>query len=72
MRVEIWDIVDGKHQRVDELAAEPECGRDFCDKCGDCLYCYSEDCNSHDYCGLARWVLYVGDDVDLIAELRQR
>lgn len=28
-----------------ELEAEPECGEDFCDTCGDCLYCYGdEDC----------------------------
>lgn len=27
--------------RVEE--AEPECGKDFCDKCGDCLYCYDYD-----------------------------
>jgi len=24
--------------RVEE--AEPECGVDFCDRCGDCLHCY--------------------------------
>jgi hypothetical protein len=23
--------------------AEPKCGEDFCDTCGDCLYCFSED-----------------------------
>lgn len=22
---------------------EPECGKDFCDSCGDCLHCYWED-----------------------------
>ena len=22
---------------------EPRCGVDFCDTCGDCLYCYGED-----------------------------
>lgn len=27
--------------------AEPECGKDFCDQCGDCLYCYGCDpCHS--------------------------
>ena len=23
--------------------AEPECGKDFCDNCGDCLYCYGDE-----------------------------
>lgn len=25
----------------------PECGRDFCQCCGDCLACYGEDCSEH-------------------------
>jgi hypothetical protein len=37
----------------------PVCGEDFCDTCGDCLYCYSEDCNRNDYCGCALWVIYI-------------
>lgn len=24
--------------------AEPECGVDFCDRCGDCLHCYQDGC----------------------------
>lgn len=37
------------------VLAEPICGVDFCDTCGDCLYCYgneqySEDQDEH------RWV----------------
>lgn len=40
---------------------QPVCGEDFCDRCGDCLYCYSEgpclDGKSH------RWVVYE-DDLD--------
>jgi hypothetical protein len=28
-----------------EEEAEPVCGEDFCDRCGDCLHCYGgEDC----------------------------
>jgi hypothetical protein len=23
--------------------AEPECGEDFCDQCGDCLHCFGGD-----------------------------
>ena len=26
-----------------EEEAEPVCGTDFCDKCGDCLHCYGGD-----------------------------
>ena len=28
---------------LDVVEAEPECGKDFCDTCGDCLACYGED-----------------------------
>lgn len=29
----------------DEKRHEPECGEDFCDRCGDCLHCYGgENC----------------------------
>lgn len=37
------------------MLAEPSCGEDFCDDCGDCLYCYYEDsCPG----GYHRWVVY--------------
>ena len=26
-----------------EEDATPQCGKDFCDDCGDCLACYGED-----------------------------
>jgi hypothetical protein len=32
--------------------AEPECGKDFCDNCGDCLACDSN------YCQDCSWVVY--------------
>lgn len=42
--------------RVEE--AEPECGEDFCDSCGDCLHCYSgDDCYGNKY-GEHLWVRY--------------
>lgn len=25
------------------MPREPECGKDFCQRCGDCLYCYGSD-----------------------------
>lgn len=32
----------GKHF-IREVDAEPVCGKDFCDACGDCLSCYDGD-----------------------------
>jgi len=60
---------DGK-KRVEYIEAEPVCGRDFCDNCGDCIYCYGDDCNTNDYCGGWSWILYEGSDDELIAELK--
>ena len=43
--------------RVEE--AEPECGEDFCDRCGDCLHCYGGDpCYGIDAEGEHYWVVY--------------
>lgn len=36
MRAHIFNEAD-KLIRVEDR--EPECGRDFCDRCGDCLHC---------------------------------
>ena len=36
--------------------AEPVCGEDFCDTCGDCLACYGDDlCTEDDF---HFWVRY--------------
>jgi hypothetical protein len=41
-----------------KVDAEPECGEDFCDSCGDCLHCYSGDpCHRNDS-GKHFWVEY--------------
>lgn len=41
-----------------EEEAEPVCGEDFCDSCGDCLACYWEDsCRGGEHF----WVVY-GED----------
>lgn len=42
------------------IDATPICGEDFCDDCGDCLWCYTGD-----YCpgGWHIWVVY-GDEED--------
>lgn len=31
--------------RIEE--AEPVCGEDFCERCGDCLSCYRDGCYSN-------------------------
>lgn len=38
---------------------EPICGRDFCDGCGDCLYCYGV---YEGYCAPCRKVIYYDDE----------
>ena len=38
--------------------AEPECGVDFCDSCGDCLECYGGDWCGHNREEGHRWVVY--------------
>jgi hypothetical protein len=54
MRREIWHETEDKLLRVDD--AEPECGEDFCDTCGDCLHCYPWQCRDGD--GAHRWISY--------------
>lgn len=42
-----------------EERGEPECGRDACDTCGDCLVCYaSDECRDE---GAHRWVIYLDE-----------
>jgi hypothetical protein len=36
------DCGSSKHKSCDRFRP-PVCGEDFCDACGDCLYCYAED-----------------------------
>lgn len=37
----------------------PECGEDFCDQCGDCLYCHGGDACSENDWGNHRWIVYL-------------
>lgn len=40
------------------VMADPQCGQDFCDDCGDCLSCYLDDpCYSNDG-DEHNWVVY--------------
>lgn len=32
-----------EYDLVEAVEAEPQCGEDFCDTCGDCLDCYGDD-----------------------------
>jgi len=41
MKCALADAATGKRIRDEDV--EPECGRDFCDACGDCLVCYGGD-----------------------------
>jgi len=40
--------------------AQPVCGEDFCDDCGDCLACYAEDICPYDR--LHVWRVYEDED----------
>lgn len=47
--------------------AEPRCGADFCDTCGDCLDCYSDDpCGPSE--GYHAWVVYADQAADFYAK----
>jgi hypothetical protein len=53
-------ILDEQYRRVEVIDAEPECGEDFCDQCGDCLACYSGD-PCYDGGDGHTWVVYAED-----------
>jgi hypothetical protein len=36
-------LLNEDYSAAEKLLAEPICGEDFCDKCGDCLHCYGDD-----------------------------
>ena len=36
-------VANAEGKVVDYEDAEPICSEDFCDSCGDCLVCYSEE-----------------------------
>jgi len=46
--------------------AEPICGKDFCDRCGECLYCYGDDeCGM---CGDHAWCVYADERQQWLAD----
>jgi hypothetical protein len=54
----VWlaDLVDKNYRTVQQWRAEPRCGEDFCDWCGDCLRCYGNDPCPRG--GEHAWVIY--------------
>lgn len=57
MRKSIYDERGDVFIRAVE--AEPECGKNFCDSCGDCLHCYPGECiDRSGETGEHRWVQY--------------
>lgn len=50
MKAEIEQL-DGRY--ILQEMGEPECGKDFCDICGDCLVC--------DNCSCRFWVIYLNN-----------
>lgn len=54
MIAEIW----WGDECIAEIEAEPVCGEDFCDGCGDCLACQRHDLEDWCSAGSSRWVIY--------------
>ena len=63
MLCRVYDDKTDRH--LGAVRAEPECGKDFCDSCGDCLRCYGGDpCYGFhgDPEAGHEWILYAGKD----------
>lgn len=68
MKKHYYDWTGTKLLRIEE--AEPVCGEDFCDRCGDCLECYGGDPCYESEDGEHYWVEYLdekGEPVNLTA-----
>jgi hypothetical protein len=63
MHCEIYD--EAARKVLGWINAEPQCGEDFCDACGDCLACFGDgfcpDWGSH------QWVKYVKSPDEAVA-----
>lgn len=62
MRKQVFDSTGRKFLRV--VNAEPACGEDFCDNCGDCLACNKGDSCPGSRDGEHRWVSYEENLID--------
>lgn len=58
-KVIIYEDANGNEIRREVVEADPVCGEDFCDACGDCLVCYETDCCVDD--GGHVWIEYQED-----------
>ena len=56
MKCETYDGSGVKLLRVED--ANPQCGEDFCDSCGDCLDCFDGDYCCGNVDGKHKWVKY--------------
>jgi hypothetical protein len=56
MKKHVYD--DKSNKLIEIVEAEPVCGEDFCDSCGDCLHCYGGDECLEGYGGEHYWVEY--------------
>lgn len=52
---EVYSVVEDIPKCVDD---NPEHGGDFCDSCGDCLVCHTEDPCPYSKDGEHYWVVY--------------
>lgn len=66
-------ILDEQYNVVEFIAVDPECGEDFCDRCGDCLACYGNDpCwDGGEEPGTHSWFVYAEDVVAFKARLAE-
>lgn len=55
---DLAELVDANYHVSESLVAEPTCGEDFCDACGDCLSCYAGDPCYSSNIGEHRWIVY--------------
>lgn len=53
-------LADKAGKIVASDAANPVCGEDYCDDCGDCLACSNEPCRASKS-GQHRWIVYSDD-----------
>lgn len=65
-------VLDEKYHEIRVEEAEPECGDDFCEDCGDCLACYGDEPCSFSDSGRHRWIVVENQlaAIDLMTEDR--
>lgn len=62
----IANVVDEQYRHVTSWTADPTCGEDFCDRCGDCLHCHGDDWCFESADHRHNWVVYA----DGVSEFR--